>query len=88
MKSFLAATLLVLILFSIIQNWLLAAALCVVVYSFRFGAVMLIPVAILIDGYFGNYEGVPYLSICSIMWYVLVEFVRPKLVDLTKTRDL
>lgn len=81
MKIFLAIFLYFTIIFSFLQNCLSLLLVSLVVFSIRFGAVSLIPVAILIDGYFGNFFGIPYLSFSVIMWFLLVEYLRPKIID-------
>lgn len=67
------------ICFSIMQNWLLFAGLCIIMFSIRYGAITLIPLAIVLDGYYGNYHTVPYLSFITVWWYAVVEYVRPKI---------
>jgi hypothetical protein len=79
MRFFTGTGLYFLIALTIVQNWLWVAALCVLVFSYQFGATLVIPLAFLIDGYFGNFSGVPYLSIFSVFWYLLVEYIRPKM---------
>ena len=81
MKLFTAIGLYSLIPILILQNWLLFAAIVVVIFSARYGAVLLIPLAILIDGYFGNFYTVPYLSFLATLWYVLVEYIRPRIMN-------
>lgn len=67
---------------SFIQNWLLITLLMVGLFSFRYGAVALIPLAIIIDGYFGHFFVIPYLSISAVTWYIIVGFIQPKLINL------
>ncbi len=88
MKPFLAIVTLFVIIFSFLQNWLLLALVLSVFYSLRFGAIILIPVAILIDGYFGNFHTWPYLSLLAVVWYVIIEYLRPKLIDRLETKEL
>lgn len=64
---------------SIIQNHMLLAIVFVFVFSYRYGAVSLIPLAIVIDGYFGNFYAIPWLSFFSIVWYLLVDFLQPRI---------
>lgn len=66
------------IVISIMQNWLILAAILVSLFSIKYGAVTLIPLAMLIDGYYGNYHAVPVLSIVAVGWFVLVEYLRPR----------
>lgn len=82
MKFVYAPVLYFLIALTIVQNWVLVALLLSIMFSVQFGGVLLIPLAFLIDGYFGNFTGIPYLSIISIFWFLLVEYVRPKVAHL------
>ena len=61
----------------ILQNLIVLAGISILIFSIKYGAVALIPLGILIDGYFGNYHTVPYISILAVLWYLLVEFLRP-----------
>lgn len=70
---------------SILQGWLWLAAGLIILFSLRYGAVALVPLAILIDGYFGNFYTMPYLSWATILWFVMVDIVRPKLLNLRST---
>jgi|GEM_PF-714346 hypothetical protein len=69
------------IILAVFQNWLWLGGLFVFIFSLRFGAVTLIPLAILIDGYFGNFHHWPYLSIFSIIWYIFIDYLRPKILN-------
>ncbi|MCA9358029.1 hypothetical protein KC902_02085 [Candidatus Kaiserbacteria bacterium] len=84
-RAITAITLYFLLALAILQNWLFAAVLLIIIFSYQFGGASLIPLAFLIDGYFGNFESVPYLSIFSVVWYLLVEYVRPKVARLGDT---
>ena len=77
MRYVLALSLFTLIIFSLLHNVLWLSAIATVLFSLRFGATALVPLAIVIDGYFGNFHSVPYLSLFSIVWYSLVEYIRP-----------
>lgn len=74
-----AILLYVIIAVSIMQNWLVLSVLSVVFFSFRYNAAFLIPLAILIDGYYGNFYSIPYLSFFSVGWFLVVEYLRPKI---------
>lgn len=74
---FIAGILYLCILFSFLQNALLFAVVATVLFSFRYGAASLIPLALVIDGHFGNFHTLPLLSMVSIVWYMLVEYLRP-----------
>lgn len=65
--------------FAFLHNWLLIAFMATVVCSMQYGALAFIPAAIIIDGYFGNYYHIPYLSIAAVAWFVIIEYVRPRL---------
>lgn len=86
MKVFFAVMLYVLALFSFLQGWLLTAIAATVLYSVQYGALVFIPAAILIDGYFGNFQQIPYLSIVSILWFVSIEYVRPRIAALSENK--
>lgn len=63
----------------VLQNHLIIAFLLVTLFTYRAGAIWLLPIGFILDGYFGAFVHTPYLSIIAIGWYVLSEFVRPKL---------
>ena len=71
----------IIITFTVLQNWLLTAAIATLMFSLRYGSITLIPLAILIDGYFGNFFTIPALSIGSILWFVVVDFLRPRFIN-------
>lgn len=61
------------------QNHLILAFLLAGWFTWRVGAFLLLPLAIALDGYFGAFYNVPALTIFAIIWYVVSEFVRPRL---------
>ena len=63
----------------ILQNHLLLAGMVVLFFTFRCGAIWLLPLAFLLDGYFGAFSAVPLITIAACVWYVISEFVRPQL---------
>ena len=73
-----------LILMMVIQNQLLIAAGAALIFTYYKNAVWLIVLGFLVDAYFGAFAGWPVFSIVSIAWYVLAEFIRPRLL-LNKT---
>jgi hypothetical protein len=79
MKYILNFFLYILIALMVIQNHLLIGFLLVIIFTFRAGAAWLIPLAIVIDGYFGAFYTVPVITIAVIAWYTISEFVRPQL---------
>jgi hypothetical protein len=62
-----------------VQNHLLIAFVLVVVFTFRRGAGLLIPLAFAIDGYFGSFTTLPAITIFTIAWYAVSAIVRPQL---------
>lgn len=79
MKFVLDCFLYILIALMVTQNHLLIAAVLVLLFTFRAGAIWLIPLAIMIDGYFGAFYSIPFISVAAILWYAVSEFVRPQL---------
>jgi hypothetical protein len=73
-----------LIIISLIQNWLFVAAGLVVYFSINFNSVALIPLAMLVDGYFGSYYSIPYFSFAAVIWFVVVEYLRPRFVNFSQ----
>jgi hypothetical protein len=82
MNNFLAPITYLLILISFLHNWLIVVTAGILFFSFKFGAGALIPLAVLMDGYFGNFYTVPYLSIFSIVWYIIISYTSNKVVNL------
>ena len=62
-----------------LQNHLIFATVGIVLFTFRCGAVWLLPLAFAIDGYFGAFYAIPYITIAACAWYVVSEFIRPQL---------
>ena len=58
------------------QGHILLGVVMVVVFTYAFSAVALMPLAIALDGYYGAFYTVPVLSICAISWYLLSEMLR------------
>jgi hypothetical protein len=71
-----------LIAISVVQNWLLLAGALIIYYSLFYRLEALIGLAILIDGYFGNFAGWPWLSVLSIFWYLTFYSLRQKIVNM------
>lgn len=51
----------------------------IVWFSVRYGAGWLLPLAFCVDGYFGYFYHVPYISLGAIWWYAVVVYIRPKI---------
>jgi hypothetical protein len=77
MHIFLSILLYISIVIAVLQNWVGVALFLVALFSFWYKAATLIPLAFLIDGYFGNFHTIPYISIISIFWYVIIEYAYP-----------
>ncbi len=82
MRIFLATSLYTLITLSVLQDWLILAGVAIIIFSLRFNAAALIPLAIMIDGYFGHFHAIPFLSFFAIWWFLLVEYLRPKVFNI------
>lgn len=81
MRSFTAISLFILILFSFMQNWALLLACALALYSIRYSTLVFLPTALLLDGYYGNYYVFPYLTFAALVWYLMTEYLRPKVVS-------
>jgi hypothetical protein len=68
-----------------VQNHLVLAALCSLVYTYRVGALLLIPLAVCIDGFFGAFYHIPVFSIVATVWYLVSELIRPTLILQSKS---
>lgn len=79
MKTIIDIFLYFLIALAIIQNQLLLAVALVALFTFRVGAVWLIPLAFCLDGYFGAFSQVPLITIYAMIWYGLSELLRPQI---------
>lgn len=79
MKFLVNLFLYILIALMVTQNHLFVAGLLVLLFTFRVGAIWLLPLAVAIDGYFGAFYSVPVITIVTICWYGISEFVRPQL---------
>jgi hypothetical protein len=80
MKLFVNIFLYLTIAFLLLQNYLLIAGLFVLIFTYRAGAVWLIPLAFCLDGYFGAFYSVPYITLASLIWYGVSGFARPRLI--------
>lgn len=79
MKSLGFIILYILILMMVIQNQLLIAAGAALIFTYYKNAVWLIVLGFFIDAYFGAFAELPMFTIVSILFYILVEFIRPRL---------
>lgn len=70
-----------LIIFSVLQGWLIISAVSIALFSFYYNTAFLIPFAILVDGYMGAFYSLPILSFLAVIWFSLVECLRPRFVN-------
>lgn len=64
---------------AVLQNVFVVAVPLTIWFTFRAGAVWLIPLAFLIDGYFGAFYAIPIFSITICVWFSISEVIRPRL---------
>lgn len=78
-QGLIAVILYLLIILAAMQSHLLLGLLATGLFTFRYGAVALLPLAVLLDGYYGAFFTVPLFSIAAIVWYVLSEVLRVRM---------
>lgn len=79
MRNLISVFLYLTIIVTLLQGLFVVTVPLAIWFSFRVGALALLPVAILIDGYFGAFFEIPVLSIVTLLWYVVCELLRPQL---------
>jgi hypothetical protein len=79
MKIFLSILLYLLIIFALLQNQLIVVVVAVGLFTFTVGAAWLLPMAILLDGYFGAFSQIPVISLSFLLWYIASEYIKPRL---------
>ena len=62
---------------AVLYGQLLIALIFSTWFSYLVSAIWLVPVAFLIDGYFGTFHEVPTLTITAIILFLLTELARP-----------
>jgi hypothetical protein len=78
MKHLIYATLLIfLIAIAVFQNLLWLAAIYALLFTWWYGAVWLVVLALLIDGYFGSFASIPIFSLIALLWFTVSELGRP-----------
>lgn len=80
MNNFISIFIYISITIAVLQNVFIVAIPLAIWFTFRCGAGWLLPLALLIDGYFGAFYTVPYFSITIIFWFFITEIVRPRLI--------
>lgn len=71
--------LLVLIGVSVLQSMFWLALPLGLVFTFYYGAIWLVFLAICIDAYFGAFAGIPAFSFGLLAWYVVSELLKLRL---------
>ncbi len=61
------------------QSHFFTAGILVVLFTVKANPVWLIPMAIIIDAFFGAFYTAPYLSVIMVLWYIMSEFVKPRI---------
>jgi len=80
LKSFLlSAALYLIIIFSVLQSALIVSILAVGAFSLKYSSFALIPLAIIIDAYFGAFHQFPVLSVLAVVWCGSIELIKPRL---------
>lgn len=64
---------------SVMQNLMLFTVVIAIAFTLRFGAIGLIPLAIMLDAYFGAFDAVPVFSLIAVGWYIGFELLKPRL---------
>ncbi len=64
------------LIISVLQGWMFASVAISLLLSWYFGALILVVLAFILDGYYGAFYGWPMLSIVSIIWFVFLETSR------------
>lgn len=67
---------LLLIAVLILQNLLLPAVVLALLFTWKFSALALFVLAVVLDAYFGAFQSVPYFSMVAVVWYVVSELIR------------
>jgi hypothetical protein len=79
MSKFFTFFLYCVVVITTLQNLLLIAVPIAIWFTTRANALWLLPMAILIDGYFGAFYDLPLLSLVVGMWCVVAEMMKPRL---------
>ncbi len=78
MKFLIQSILFVSIALLVVQNQLLLAFMAALLFTYYRNAIWLIPLGFLIDGYFDAFYTIPVFSLVAIFWYVVSEFLKPR----------
>lgn len=61
---------------AILQGQFIIASLFGIWFSFMVSAIWLVPIAFLIDGYFGAFHEVPVLTVVAILLFIVTELAQ------------
>ena len=78
-RSLYAVGLYLIIVFALMQNAIWLSIICVVLFTWRYGALAFIPLAVVLDGYYGAFYQVPLFSIGAVCFYVFSEIIRARI---------
>ncbi len=67
------------VVMAVLQNLFIVAIPLIIWFTVRASALWLLLAAILIDGYFGGFYHIPYLSITICVWILVSELVKPQM---------
>ena len=79
MSFFIQSFLFVSIALLVVQNQLVLAFLAALLFTYYRSAAWLIPLGFFVDGYFDAFYTVPLFSLVAILWYLISEFLKPRL---------
>lgn len=68
-----------LLLLTAFQGWFLVSIPLIIIFTYYYSAAWLVPVALLIDGYFGALHTVPELTAYTLLWFIASELIKPHL---------
>lgn len=57
------------------QSLVILGVISAVVFTVKYSGIALLPLAILLDGYYGAFYSVPLFSLATIGWYILSELL-------------
>jgi hypothetical protein len=66
-------------LFATLQGWFFIAVPLLLYFTFYYSAAWVVPVALLIDGYFGALYTFPKLTVFTLVWFIVSELIKPHL---------
>jgi hypothetical protein len=65
----------------LLEQHLVWAVVLIVLFTYFSGAVWLLPLGLLVDGYFGRVATFPIFTISITLWYVVSTLLRPLLTN-------